>query len=117
MPTTGLVVPLGQSPPFAVVTSTDHSAWIIVATALGLACVLVFCGIKAFARGSLGKEINYDEICLGTATVCCLKHQLRRPLRFSLLIILFSHLKMANKYYSSLRSFNRRLYWELVPKA
>ncbi|KAB8292434.1 hypothetical protein EYC80_008160 [Monilinia laxa] len=69
MPTTGLVVPPGQSPPFAVVTNTDHSAWIIIATALGLACVLVFSGIKAFARGSLGKEITYDEICLAASTL------------------------------------------------
>lgn len=67
MPTHGLVVPPGQSPPFAVVTSTDHSAWIIIATALGLACVLVFSGIKAFARG--GKGISHDEMCLMASTV------------------------------------------------
>ncbi|QSZ33169.1 hypothetical protein DSL72_002755 [Monilinia vaccinii-corymbosi] len=69
MPATGLVVPPGQSPPFAVVTNTDHSAWIIIATALGLACVLVFGGIKVFARGSFGKKITYDEICLGVSTL------------------------------------------------
>ncbi|EDN99057.1 hypothetical protein SS1G_13917 [Sclerotinia sclerotiorum 1980 UF-70] len=68
MPTTGLVVPPGQSPPFAVVTSTDHSAWVIIATALGLACVLVFGGIKTFARTSLGKGVSYDEMCLVAST-------------------------------------------------
>lgn len=69
MPTTGLVVPPGQSPPFAVVTSTDHSAWVIIATALGLACVLVFGGIKTFARTSLGKGVSYDEMCLVASTL------------------------------------------------
>ncbi|TEY61421.1 hypothetical protein BOTCAL_0169g00260 [Botryotinia calthae] len=69
MPTTGLVVPPGQSAPFAVVTSTDHSAWVIIATALGLSCVLVFIGIKAFARSSLGKGISYDELCLVASTL------------------------------------------------
>ncbi|KAF7867531.1 uncharacterized protein EAF02_009722 [Botrytis sinoallii] len=69
MPTTGLVVPPGQSPPFAVVTSTDHSAWIIIATALGLSCLLVFSGIKSFARTSMGKGVSYDEICLLASTL------------------------------------------------
>lgn len=77
MPTTGLVVPPGQSPPFAVVTSTDHSAWIIIATALGLSCLLVFSGIKAFARTSMGKGVSYDEICLLASTVSCLTYHSR----------------------------------------
>ncbi|KAJ8061953.1 hypothetical protein OCU04_009738 [Sclerotinia nivalis] len=69
MPTTGLVVPPGQSPPFAVVTSTDHAAWVIIATALGLSCVLIFGGIKTFARSSLGKGISYDEMCLAASAL------------------------------------------------
>lgn len=81
MPTTGLVVPPGQSAPFAVVTSTDHSAWVIIATALGLSCLLVFIGIKAFARSSLGKGVSYDELCLVASTVSCLEYHSRWSFR------------------------------------
>jgi hypothetical protein len=63
------VVPHGQSPPFAVVTPTDHSAWIIITTAFGLACLLLFTLIRTFVRLTIAPPFGLDDAFLGSATV------------------------------------------------
>lgn len=63
------VVPEGQSPPFAVVTPTDHSAWIIIATALGFSCVLLFSFIRLGVRLTIAPPFGLDDVFLGAATV------------------------------------------------
>ncbi|KAM3074424.1 hypothetical protein ACMFMG_002772 [Clarireedia jacksonii] len=67
----GLIVPPGNSAPFAVVTDTDHSAWIIIATSLGLACVLVFGAIRTFVKTSSWNigSFSYDGFCLAASTL------------------------------------------------
>ncbi|KAH8602282.1 hypothetical protein B0O99DRAFT_648094 [Bisporella sp. PMI_857] len=69
MSTAGPVVPPGQYPPFAVVTDTDHSAWIIIATALGLSLILLFSVIKIFIRWSISSRVEFDEAFLATSTI------------------------------------------------
>jgi hypothetical protein len=72
MSTTGspLPVPSGQYPPFAVVTDTDHSAWIIIATALNLSCILLFSVINIFIRWKVSLRVGLDEAFLAASTVC-----------------------------------------------
>ncbi|RFU35677.1 hypothetical protein B7463_g743, partial [Scytalidium lignicola] len=43
------VLPPDNYPPFAVVTATDHTAWILVTTALGLSFLLLLSAIKLLA--------------------------------------------------------------------
>lgn len=62
------VVPEGQSPPFAVVTPNDHAAWILIATALGLACFLFFGGIRTLVRGTISHGFGVDDYVLYAAT-------------------------------------------------
>jgi len=62
-------VPSGQYPPFAVVTETDHTAWIIIATALGLSCILIFSVIKIFIRWTITHTVGADEAFLAASTV------------------------------------------------
>jgi hypothetical protein len=64
------VVPHGQSPPFAVVTETDHSAWIIIGASFGLSCVLLFSVIRVCVRFTIAPAFGLDDIFLGFATVC-----------------------------------------------
>src|SRR5271155_4676800 len=68
-PSTGFSVPSGQNPPFAVVTDTNHTAWIIIATALGLACVLLFSCIRIFVRCTISPGVGLDDAFLAAATV------------------------------------------------
>jgi len=65
----GILVPPGQYPPFAVVTQTDHTAWIIIAAALGLCWVLLFTGIRLFIRPSVRHSVELDEYAIAAATV------------------------------------------------
>jgi hypothetical protein len=65
----GFVVPEGQSPPFAVVTDDDHIAWILVASALGLACFLFFAMIRILVRTTLTNGFGIDDYMLFTATI------------------------------------------------
>lgn len=65
----GILVPPGQYPPFAVVTQTDHTAWIIITAALGLCWVLLFTGIRIFIRPSIGRSLELDEYAIAAATV------------------------------------------------
>jgi len=64
-----LPIPSGQYPPFAVVTETDHTAWIIIATALGLSCILLFSVIKIFIRWTISPTVGLDEAFLAGSTV------------------------------------------------
>lgn len=65
-----IVIPSGYHPPFAVVTDTDHTAWIIIAAALGLSMILLFSAIKIFIRWSISPRVGLDEAFLAAATVC-----------------------------------------------
>lgn len=62
-------IPDGQAPPFSVVTPTDHSAWIIIATAFGLFCVLLFSIIRVALRSTVASR-SLDDAFLASATVC-----------------------------------------------
>jgi hypothetical protein len=64
-----LPIPSGYYPPFAVVTETDHAAWIIIATALGLSWILVFSAIKIFIRWEISPAVGLDEAFLAGSTV------------------------------------------------
>ena len=64
-----LPVPSGQYPPFAVVTETDHTAWIIIATALCLSFILLFSAIKIFIRFTATPALGLDESFLAASTV------------------------------------------------
>ena len=66
---TSIPVPEGQYPPFEVVTDTDHTAWIIIATALGLSFILIFSGIKVFIRYTISPRVGLDETFLAISTV------------------------------------------------
>ncbi len=63
------IVPDGQAPPFGIVTPTDHSAWIIIGTAFGLSCVLLFSVIRMWVRTSNAPRFALDDAFLGSATV------------------------------------------------
>ncbi len=57
------------SAPFAVVTDTDHSAWLIIATALGLSWSLLFGAIRVFIRWTIAPGVGLDDVSLAAATV------------------------------------------------
>lgn len=60
----------GHFPPFAAVTSTDHAAWILVATILGLVCVLVFGALRILVRvRSFGLDDYVLTLAIGLAIV------------------------------------------------
>ena len=65
----GITIPPGQSAPFATVTSTDHSAWIIISTALGLSMSLLFAAIRVFIRSATKHGYGKDDYLLAAATV------------------------------------------------
>lgn len=67
----GITVPPGQSAPFATITPTDHRAWIIISTALGLSMSLLFAAIRIFIHSATKHEYGKDDYALGVATVCC----------------------------------------------
>ncbi len=58
-----------QHPPLLQVTPTDHSAWIAVATVLGLCCALVTLLIRAFVRIVISPPLGYDDAAILAATV------------------------------------------------
>jgi hypothetical protein len=66
----GVAIPPGQSAPFATVTLTDHSAWIIISTALGLSMSLLFAAIRVFIRSATKHGYGKDDYVLAAATVC-----------------------------------------------
>jgi hypothetical protein len=65
----GITVPPGQSAPFATITPTDHSAWIIISTALGLSMSLLFAAIRVFIRSATKHGYGKDDYLLAAATV------------------------------------------------
>lgn len=64
------VVPPGQTPPLAVVTESDHRAWIFIAAALGVSMTLLASGIRAFIRCGTKSVWGLDDATLGVSTVC-----------------------------------------------
>jgi len=64
-----ITVPAGYYQPFAVVTDDDHRAWIIIASALGLAMVMLSSIIRLFIRSNFGQKFGTDDVLLGAATV------------------------------------------------
>lgn len=62
-------VPPGQHAPFATVTENDHTAWIIISTAMGMAFTL----LALLTRGLIRKYINrgwaLDDTVLSISTV------------------------------------------------
>lgn len=65
----GIYVPPGQSAPFATITSTDHRAWIIISSALGLCTSLLFAAIRVFMRSATKNGYGADDYILAAATV------------------------------------------------
>ena len=65
----GVLVPAGQSTPFATITSDNHSAYIIISAGVGLSTTLVFAAIRVFVRKSISQGYGYDDWLLTAATV------------------------------------------------
>ena len=65
-------IPDGYSPPYAVVTEADHTAWLLVATAMGLCMILLFGIIRAFTRWAVSPGLGLDDACLAASTVSSL---------------------------------------------
>ncbi|RMZ91502.1 hypothetical protein DV736_g1275, partial [Chaetothyriales sp. CBS 134916] len=61
-------IPEGYSPPFATLTTTDHTAWILIATALCMACFLFFCSIRVALRFTLSPGFEFDDYTCWAAT-------------------------------------------------
>lgn len=66
--TYGPTIPEGYSPPFAIVSPEDHEAWILIATALGLVCILFFAGIRVLVRYTISRGFGWDDHTLLAAT-------------------------------------------------
>lgn len=56
-----------QNPPFAVVSETDHAAWVIITTAIGIPIVLVFGLIRFVVRR--GVAFGLDDGFVAASTV------------------------------------------------
>lgn len=65
----GIYAPPGQSAPFATITPTDHRAWIIISSALGLCMSLLFAAIRVFIRSATKNGYGADDHVLAAATV------------------------------------------------
>jgi hypothetical protein len=68
-PGSGFIVPPGQHPPLAVVSKNDHTAWIILATAIGLSCVLIFGAVRIVVRRTISPGARLDDAFLAASTV------------------------------------------------
>ncbi|KIX04901.1 uncharacterized protein Z518_05772 [Rhinocladiella mackenziei CBS 650.93] len=64
----GVPIPSGYSLPFAVVTDNDHTAWIIIAAAIGLSWILLFAGIRIFIRRTISPGFGFDDGFIAAAT-------------------------------------------------
>lgn len=64
-----LYVPDGYYPPYAVVSETDHGAYIIIAVALGLTFVLISSILRIALRTSVSQRPGLDDTFLAVATV------------------------------------------------
>lgn len=65
----GPVVPPGYYPAFSTVSSDDHSAWIIIATVLGMVYTIIFAGFRAFVSYTTGRNTGLDDMALYVGTV------------------------------------------------
>ncbi len=54
--------------PFFQVTPNDHTAWIAIATALGLCCTLVTLLIRVFVRFTISPPFGRDDFLMFSAT-------------------------------------------------
>lgn len=63
-----LAIPDGYYQPFAVITDDDHAGWIIIATALGIALIVLSSIVRTFIRVSFGQKFGLDDILLAIAT-------------------------------------------------
>jgi hypothetical protein len=66
----GMTVPQGQHPPYATITPDDHSAWVIISCALGLALTFLFAAIRVFVRTTINGEFGMDDYLVAAGTVC-----------------------------------------------
>ncbi|KAI5206250.1 hypothetical protein E4T38_03889 [Aureobasidium subglaciale] len=62
------IVPPGSSRPFAVVSDVDHSAWVIIATALGLSWSLTFGVMRVIVRATTRQRHGVDDYALAVST-------------------------------------------------
>lgn len=65
----GLSVPEGQYPPFTTVTPNDHTAWILIPTAVGLTWFLFFGCLRVLVRLTFSYGFGLDDYTLHAATV------------------------------------------------
>jgi hypothetical protein len=65
-----MLVPAGQHPPFAVVTPTDHRAWLFISAAFSIALAFMSLGIRAIIRYATRVALGYDDAALVFSTVC-----------------------------------------------
>jgi hypothetical protein len=66
--TTGLLP--GQSPALTVITSTDRSGIVLIATALGLIFAIISLLIRLFIRLEFRHQFARDDIAAALAMVC-----------------------------------------------
>lgn len=59
----------GQSAPLTIITSTDRSGLILIATALGLIFALVSLLIRAYVRYEFSRQFARDDAVLTVAVV------------------------------------------------
>ena len=59
-----------QHPAFATVSDTDHTAWIIIGTIIGIPIILVFGVIRYAVRRAV--DFGLDDGFAAAATVCSL---------------------------------------------
>jgi len=62
-------LPDGHYEPYTVITGDDHTGWIIIATALGLAMSLLSTTIRVALKSRVGQEFGLDDLLLAIATV------------------------------------------------
>jgi hypothetical protein len=72
MASNGTETPLlpGQSPPLSVLTPTDQTGVVLIATALGLVFAVVSLLIRYFIRVDLQNKVAADDILATLALVC-----------------------------------------------
>jgi hypothetical protein len=63
------LIPEGYSPPATIITATDRSGWVMVATALGLTVVLLFLAIRVYIRLQISPPFRYDDAALVATSV------------------------------------------------
>ena len=59
----------GQSPPLTVITSTDHSGFVLIATTLGLVFTLVSLLIRVYVRYECSNSFARDDVAVTVAGV------------------------------------------------